>query len=64
MAIDALIKDSGASSSDRRERYGLLLFAILTAFVVQGVAHPGRWEQVVVALLLAATLLLADGPQM
>jgi Ion channel len=59
MAIDALIKDSGASPSDRRERYGLLLLAILAAFAVQGIAHPGRWEQVVVALLLGATLLLA-----
>jgi hypothetical protein len=59
MAINALIKDSGASSSDRRERYGLLLVAILAAFAVQGIAHPGPWEQVVVSSLLAATLLLA-----
>jgi ion channel len=59
MAIDALIKDSGASPSDRRERYGWLLLAILSAFAVQGIAHPGPWEQVVVSSLLAATLLLA-----
>ena len=59
MAIDALIKDSGASPSDRRERYGWLLLAILSAFAVQGIAHPGPWEQVVVSFLLAATLLLA-----
>ena len=43
----------------RRERYGLLLVAILAAFTVQGIATPGPWEQVVVTALLGGTLLLA-----
>jgi len=43
----------------RRQRFGLLLGAILAAFAVQGIATPGPWEQVVVSVLLAATLLLA-----
>ncbi len=42
-----------------RERYGLLLSAILAAFVVQGTATPGPWEQVAISALLATTLLLA-----
>lgn len=59
MVIDALVKDSGASASAHRERYGLLLVAILTAFAIQGIASPGAWEQVVVSALLATTLLLS-----
>jgi hypothetical protein len=50
---------AGAETKDRRERYGALLLAILVAFGVQGVAKPGKVEQVVVSALLAATLLLA-----
>jgi hypothetical protein len=50
---------ASAESKDRRERYGALLLAILVAFAVQGVAKPGKVEQVVVSALLAATLLLA-----
>lgn len=42
-----------------RERYGLLLGAILAAFFLQGIASPGAVEQVFVTVLLAATLLLA-----
>jgi hypothetical protein len=44
---------------DRRERYGLLLGAIMAAFAVQGIATAGPWEQMFVTALLAATLLLA-----
>lgn len=44
---------------ERRERYGLLLSAIVAAFAVQGIASPGRVEQVVVSVLLALTVLLA-----
>ncbi len=44
---------------EERQRFGLLLLAILTVFAIQGVASPAAWEQVVVALLLAGTLLLA-----
>ncbi len=43
----------------RRERYGLLLGAILTAFSVQGIAEPAAWEQVLMTALLGVTLLLA-----
>ncbi len=42
-----------------RARFGLLLGAIIAAFAVQGIATPGRWEQVFVSALLATTLLLA-----
>jgi Ion channel len=42
-----------------RQRYGLLLTAILAAFLVQGIATPGPWEQVFVSILLAMTLVLA-----
>jgi hypothetical protein len=59
MRIHALIRDSDATPSESRERYGLLLVAILTAFAIQGIARPGPWEQLVVAVLLGATVLLA-----
>ena len=42
-----------------RERYGLLLGAIIIAFAIQGIAEPGKVEQILVAVLLGATLLLA-----
>jgi hypothetical protein len=44
---------------EQRKRFGLLLLAISAAFAVQGVAEPGRWEQLIVAILLAVTLVLA-----
>jgi hypothetical protein len=44
---------------DRRDRFGLLLGAIMGAFAIQGIATAGPWEQMVVTALLAATLLLA-----
>jgi hypothetical protein len=44
---------------DRRDRFGLLLGATLTAFAIEGIATPGVWSQVVVTVLLSATLLLA-----
>jgi hypothetical protein len=50
---------AGLPPSERRKRFGLLLFAIAAAFAVQGIASPGRWEQLIVAVLLATTLLLA-----
>jgi hypothetical protein len=43
----------------RRERYGVLLGAIVTAFAIQGIAEPGRWGQIVMTILLGTTLLLA-----
>jgi hypothetical protein len=42
-----------------RQRYGLVLLAIMSAFLLQGIASPGPWEQVFVTVLLALTLLLA-----
>jgi hypothetical protein len=47
------------TARDRRERYGLLLAAIVSAFAIQGIASPGPWEQVFVSALLGATLVLA-----
>ncbi len=45
--------------ASHRERYGLLLGAIIIAFAIQGIAEPGKAEQIIVAVLLGATLLLA-----
>jgi hypothetical protein len=45
--------------ASRRERYGLLLGAIIVAFAIQGIAEPGKAEEVLVSVLLGATLLLA-----
>ncbi len=47
------------SSAERRTRFGLLLLALVAAFFVQGIATPGRWEQLFVTALLAVTLVLA-----
>jgi hypothetical protein len=41
------------------ERFGVLLIAVICAFSIEGIAEPGRWEQVVVTAVLGATLLLA-----
>jgi len=43
----------------RRERYGVLLGAVIVAFAVEGVATPSSWEQILTTALLGATLLLA-----
>jgi hypothetical protein len=45
--------------ASRRERYGLLLGAIIVAFAIQGIAEPGTVEEVLVSVLLGAMLLLA-----
>jgi Ion channel len=50
---------AGAQPIDRPKRYGALLAAILASFAVQGIAEPGKIAQVVVSVLLGATLLLA-----
>jgi Ion channel len=42
-----------------RERYGLLLGAIIVAFSIQGIAEPGKFEEILVSVLLGVTLLLA-----
>jgi hypothetical protein len=41
------------------ERFGVLLLAIIFAFAIEGIAEPGRWEQVIVSVVLSLTLLLA-----
>lgn len=48
-----------SASAERRKRFGLLLLAIVAVFVLEGVSAPGAWEQVVAAILLATTVLLA-----
>jgi hypothetical protein len=42
-----------------RERYGLLLAAIVVAFALQGVAAPDQAEEIIISSLLGVTLLLA-----
>ena len=41
------------------QRYGLLLVALVALFLVQGIAPGGRWQEVVITALSAATLVLA-----
>ena len=59
MAVDVPASTGRMRASERRERYGLLLFAILAAFALQGIGSPGKWQQIVITALLAVTLLLA-----
>jgi len=40
-------------------RYARLLVVIVTAFLIEGIATPGRWELAILAVLLGSTLLLA-----
>jgi hypothetical protein len=47
------------SATRLRERYGLLLAAIVATFAVQGISTPGSVEQIAVSALSSATLLLA-----
>jgi hypothetical protein len=58
-AVDVTATEGATIARDRRERYGLLLAAIVAAFFFQGIANPGRWEQAVITVLLGMTLLLA-----
>jgi len=51
--------ESATIERRHRERYGVLLGAIVLAFGIQGIAQPGRWEQLLVSALLAITLLLS-----
>jgi Ion channel len=43
----------------QRQRYGAVLAALLLVFLIQGIADPSGAEQVIVSILLGATLLLA-----
>lgn len=51
--------DAGQPSTRSRERFGLLLGAIILAFAFEGIASPNEWQEVVISGLLGATLLLA-----
>jgi hypothetical protein len=53
------VVETGPTTRGHRERFGLLLGAILTSFALQGILTPEKWEQVVVSSLLGITLLLA-----
>ena len=57
--VSATVSEGSPKASERRERYGLLLSALVAGFAVQGIANPSKWEQILVSVLLAATLLLA-----
>jgi Ion channel len=59
MAFFAAHHRHAPSSRERRERFGVLLGALVTGFAVEGVAEPGPWGQVIVTALLATTLLLS-----
>ncbi len=59
MTFFAAQSRDAAASRERRERFGVLLGALVAAFAVEGIAEPGPWGQVIVTGLLATTLLLA-----
>jgi Ion channel len=59
MTFLAAQESDTASSRERRERFGLLMAALLAAFVMQGVTEPGPWGQVIVTALLGTTLVLS-----
>jgi hypothetical protein len=52
-------EERGSATRRLRERYGLLLGAIILTFAVQGIATPSATEQIAVCALLGITLLLA-----
>ncbi len=51
--------DTSTTSKRRRERYGVLLGAIVIAFAIEGIAEPAEWEQILTTALLGITTLLA-----
>jgi hypothetical protein len=56
-----MVEESREERRDRklRERYGLLLAALVVLFLVQGVAPAGAWQEVLITALSASTLVLA-----
>ena len=48
-----------AVDRDYLRRYARLLAVIVAAFLIEGIATPGRWELAILGLLLGSTLLLA-----
>jgi Ion channel len=55
----ATVTDTAADRRRGRERYGVLLAAIVVAFAIEGIAEPAEWEQILTTVLLGVTLLLA-----
>ena len=55
----ALPADAGDARAVQRQRYGLLLVTILLSLAVQGIASPGKLQQLVVTALAGATAVLA-----
>jgi hypothetical protein len=53
------VSDAKEMGRRARERYGVLLGAIVIAFAVEGIAEPAKWEQILITFLLGVTLLLA-----
>jgi len=45
-----------AQSRERRKRFGLLLVSITAVFALEGIASPGRVQQIIVSVLLTVTL--------
>jgi hypothetical protein len=50
---------AGDARAVQRQRYGLLLITILLSLAVQGIASPGKLQQLVVTALAGATAVLA-----
>ncbi len=48
-----------AHEVELQQRYGLLLFALVVLFLVQGISPSGRWEEAAITALSASTLVLA-----
>ncbi len=55
----ALPRRALAVNRDYLQRYLQLLAVIVAAFLIEGIATPGRWELAILSLLLGSTLLLA-----
>lgn len=53
------MSDGGLNADGRRQRYGAVLVAIFVAFLLQGIAAPSKWVQMLVSVLLGVMLLLA-----
>jgi hypothetical protein len=53
------VNERDSTKGPRRQRYGAVLGALIIAFAIQGMATPGKWEQMLVSALLGLVLLLA-----
>lgn len=53
------VNERRSTNGARRQRYGAVLGALIIAFAIQGIATPGKWEQMLVSALLGLVLLLA-----